>query len=369
MIKPDQLSTNLLASWRSSHGHRLGLLPTQAQSSTRLPSLETPTRAHGLLVERSGSVIALARRPGDWLLRWHPGTGLTQWHWMEGDSRFNGHACVGTGPHGKPTLWTTETDLASADGWLGVRDPARLGQHAAWATHGRDPHAVLTLPQPVGKLPRGTLMVANGGIATLPETGRMKNAVEQMDASLVALSHVDGRLLGQWRLADPYLSVRHLAWNPLSHTLGVALQAEHPHLATREAAPVFACWTGEALVPATNQPALKGYGGDICALPNGGFVVSCPRADTLALFNRTAGFDAELLHPNGCALAALGQRWWAGGRDAILQVDLNSARSLIPLQLQDPSAPQPDSLVLDNHCALWPQLAQDFTGVMRTLWA
>ena len=33
-----------------------------------------------------------------------------------------------------------------------------------------------------------------------------------------------GRLMGQWRLQDPRLSLRHLAWGPDGKTLGIALQ-------------------------------------------------------------------------------------------------------------------------------------------------
>ncbi len=256
-------------------------------------------------------MLAVARRPGDWLLRWQPRTGKTQWHWIDGDRRFNGHAITSTDG---ATLWTTETDLDSAQGVLGVRHAASLEKTDEWATHGMDPHQVIALPQAVGAFPIGTLLVANGGIPTLPETGRSKRGLGRMDASLVALHPASGALLGQWRLADPFLSIRHLAFDPVSNTLGIALQAEHPDKTAQAAAPVLAVWNGRTLRAAEGQPALAGYGGDICARPGaagGGFVVSCPHADALALFGPQAQWHGAMAHTEAYALAGDGRRWWA----------------------------------------------------------
>jgi uncharacterized protein len=296
-------------------------------------------------VETSGSVLALARRPGDWLLRWHPRTGETQWQWMEGDRRFNGH--VVASPQGD-TLWTTETDLETAQGRLGVRDSRSLEKRAEWATQGMDPHALMVLPQALGRIPAGSLMVANGGILALPETGRAKRDLGRMDASLVALNPHTGAVLGQWRLADPYLSIRHLAWDAVSHRLGIALQSEHPDAALRLAAPVLAVWDGEQLLPSVAQPVLQGYGGDICARPGGGFVVSCPRADALALFTPTSTWSVNLPHRDTCALVAQGGQWWGSGPDGVLNV-APSRGSVVALAV----APE-ERIQFDNHWQIWP---------------
>lgn len=307
----------LLSAWQDGAEQHVGLLSVDGTRWSVQTSLQVPTRAHGLWAERSGSVLAVARRPGDWLLRWRPADGTAQWQWIEGDRRFNGH--VITSSDGA-TVWTTETDLDTAQGRLGVRHAASLEKTAEWSTHGLDPHQLLALPQPVAGFPAGTLMVANGGIPTLPETGRIKRRLERMDASLVALDPVRGSCLGQWRLNDPFLSIRHLAFDPVAGRLGVALQAEHPDGTARVVAPVLAIWDGTGLRTADRQPALAGYGGDICALPGtaeGGFAVSCPRADTLALFDAQGGWRTGLAHAEACALAADAHRWWSGsGRSA-----------------------------------------------------
>lgn len=308
----------LLAAWQDQDEQRIGLLAVGDTQWSVQRSLAVPTRAHGLWSERDGAVLAVARRPGDWLLRWHPRSGRTQWHWMGEDRRLNGHVIASVDG---ATLWTTETDLDTAQGRIGVRDARSLEKNAEWPTHGMDPHQLLALPQAVGEFPAGTLMVANGGIPTLPETGRSKRALGRMEASLVALHPGTGALLGQWKLEDPFLSIRHLAVDRVTGTLGIALQAEHPTPDAKAMAPVLAVWDGRSLRAAEGQPAVAGYGGDICALPasaGGGFAVSCPRANRLALFDAHGTWKRFVGHPDAYALASRGDHWWLGGSPTVL---------------------------------------------------
>jgi hypothetical protein len=336
----------LLAAWQQKDEQRIGLLSVGEATWSVQRSLVVPTRAHGLWSEAGGGVLAVARRPGDWLLRWQPRTGKTLWHWIGGDRRFNGHVIV-RGDAG--TLWTTETDLETAQGRIGLRDVRSLEKTGEWATHGMDPHQLLALPQAVGGFPAGTLMVANGGIPTLPETGRSKRALGRMDASLVALHPATGALLGQWRLDDPYLSIRHLAFDRATGVLGIALQAEHPSPDAKAVAPVLAVWDGTALRAALGQPALAGYGGDICALPaaaGGGFAVSCPRANRLALFNAVGAWQDGIDHPEAYALAANSSRWWLASSQGAAGV-LAPAHAVASADSATTAA-----LQLDNHWVL-----------------
>ena len=95
---------------------------------------------------------------------------------------------------------------------VGVRHARTLEKLAEWPTHGIDAHELIwDLHSPGGP----TLLVANGGVPTAPETGRSKRDLHRMDSSLVRLDATTGRLMGQWRLQDPRLSLRHLAWGPL----------------------------------------------------------------------------------------------------------------------------------------------------------
>ena len=196
---------------------------------------------------------------------------------------------------------------------------------------------MLVLPQRVGDVPAGSLLVANGGIPTQAETGRAKRDLGRMDASLVALDGGTGRVLGQWRLTDPRLSIRHLAWDPVSGCVGIALQAEHDDVQARGAAPVLAIWDGHELQAGREQPALAGYGGDICARTGGGFLVSCTRANQVAMFGAQGVWQASQPLVEACALGNTAEGWWAAGR-----TDAISDTAQGPVGL-------PAGLRLDNH--------------------
>lgn len=230
---------------------------------------------------------------------------------------------------------------------MGVRQAHSLEKIDEWATHGKDPHELLALPQRLGVWPAGTLMVANGGISTRPETGRSKHHLERMDASLVALNPDNGALLGQWRLPDPFLSIRHLAWDARHQRLGMALQAEHPAAEDRARAPVLALWDGDGIATAPEPPDLQGYGGAVVARPGGGFLVSCPRAHVLAVFDSQARWSHSLPLLEACAVAADPDGWWAGGLDGVLHAA--SGEDAWPQRAVARSA-----LRWDNHWQVWP---------------
>lgn len=76
-------------------------------------------------------------------------------------------------------------------------------------SHGIEPHDIRMLTD------GHTLVVANGGIITHPDSGRARLNLERMDSSLVYLDSRDGGLLGQWRLPARWklLSMRHFTVN------------------------------------------------------------------------------------------------------------------------------------------------------------
>lgn len=330
-------STRLLASWLLDDRHEVGILDLSPEGATIPHRLALPTRAHGLCSEPEGSVLVAARRPGDWLLRWNPARQNTLWHWVGDDRQLNGH--VLRSPDGQH-VWTTETDRADAQGLIGVRDAGSLEKVAEWQTHGMDPHAMLVLPQSVGPIPAGTLMVANGGIPTQSETGRSHRDLTRMDPSLVALHPQHGGLLGQWRLDDPRLGTRHLAFDQVSGLLGVALQSEHDDAGSRTSAPLLATWDGQRMCPAPVMPDMLGYGGDICARHSGGFWVSATRAHEIIGTNAAGVIVERHVLRDACALQFAAGRWWAAGSQGTLVRNVRQRNV--------------DGVQLDNHWTLAP---------------
>lgn len=222
---------------------------------------------------------------------------------MPSGSSFNGHVIASADGR---LLFTTETDLEHDRGMLAMRNAHDLALLKAWPTHGRDPHQLI-----LDRLTSDAVMVANGGIETRPETGRVKHGLDRMDSSLVRLNARTGRLEGQWRLTDNRLSLRHLSWS--GEFLGIALQAEHDDSARRAAAPVLAIFNGSILHAASSHEALAGYGGDVAAV-EGGFVVGCPRAGRVARFDHHGALRDITPISQACALANDGSGGtWVGG--------------------------------------------------------
>ena len=317
----------LAATWQRGAGYQVGVLEVRARELMSLAAIDVPTRAHALMAEPGGTLLTVARRPGDWLLRWRPDGTVVRQAWAEPDRAFNGHALRSAdGRH----IYTTETDLETGDGLIGVRDAGSLDKVAEWPTHGADPHAMLL---DAG----GDLIVANGGIRTLPETGRIKLDLDRMDSSLARLSARDGAVTGAWRVDDGRLSLRHLAWlGAPGSMLAIAMQAEHDDAQRKAAAPVLALWDGRSIRVIEPDVGLGGYGGDV-ACSAGVIAVSCPRANGIALWSGSGEWQRLVPLAEACALAPhAGGGWWVGGAPQWLGHD-GMAGAL------------PPELRLDNH--------------------
>ncbi|MCX7962531.1 MAG: DUF1513 domain-containing protein, partial [Burkholderiales bacterium] len=252
---------------RASDPYRAGGLEADWErlSLTIRWSVELPGRPHGLLADEEDGLVVLAMRPGEWIARCAAGR-IVRLHRLdqEGPARLCGHAVSGPGG----LLLTTETDRTDGAGKVGLREPATFRKIAVWDSHGRDPHQLVCGDQ-------GDVFVANGGVPRTPEDRKVN--LHRMDASLVRLDARSGALLGQWRLADRRLSIRHLAWSrPNAHgrrLLGLALQAEHDTSSERDRAPLLAVFDGERLEIPVAAADGSGYAGDIAAASSG-FVVS-----------------------------------------------------------------------------------------------
>src|SRR6476620_3936387 len=76
----------MAAAWERQGSFYIGLLSVRQGAGQALQvdaALQVPARAHGLCVLPDGALVATARRPGDWLVRWHAGQDAEpQWLWQ-----------------------------------------------------------------------------------------------------------------------------------------------------------------------------------------------------------------------------------------------------------------------------------------------
>lgn len=307
--------------------------------------LRLPTRAHGLVALPDGGFVAVANRPGPWLLRCDAEGALLRLldTAMETPQRgFNGHVEASAGGD---WIYSSETDPATGAGWVSVRDARTLQRVAQFSSGGIDPHDLRLGVD-------GSLMLANGGIVRNGLGGKVEG--ERMAPNLARIDPASGRLLGRWTLPDTQLSLRHMAWStgPTGAAapdalLGVALQAEHDSTSQRAVAPALAIWDGQSLRLPCSDPRAGGYAGDIAAGPAGGFVVSAQKQGRALWWHpqeaQKLTLVAELTEPCALLPAADG----AG-------VDIGAARGAARWHLRQPPRmlAWPVAMTPDNHAVL-----------------
>ena len=342
---------DLIAAWKNiqTGQYEVGVLRARAVDGGALhlvPSLAMqwafalPSRPHGVSVLADGSCLVAARRPGDWLIRVGAKGQLVARTWLADDRRLNGHVLLGSGGG---CCYTSETDLDSGAGLVVVRDPNTLQALEEWPTHGVDPHEMLYLPAGALGIERACVLVANGGVKSLPALGRQSLAAigekEVLKSSVVALDALDGRLLHTWALADPWLSLRHMSYHARLDAVGVAIQAHHPDSVEKSTAPVLAVLNRQGLLCGSSGADFSGYGGDVACHENG-FLVSCTQSNRLAEFDMKAQCVRQYPVNAPCALVDEPERGtqaavWVGSAEAShgLDVELDNHWVLQPLSV------------------------------------
>lgn len=265
--------------------------------------LPLPGRGHAIAIHPTlAQAVQVARRPGRYLLVVDAASGrvLHKVHSAEG-RHFYGH-----GDFSADGRWfyTPENDYEAGRGVIGVRDVHdNYRQVAEFSSHGIGPHDLRLLSDGI------TLVVANGGMQTHPDTGRATLNLETMNPSLVYLDRREGRLLEQHEL-PPALhknSIRHLA-TTANDTVCFVMQYQGSR---REQPPLIGLHRrGEALrlvsAPAAIQKRMRNYCGSACADPSGQwFAVSSPKGGLITFWDANSGaYCGHTDVADGCGLAA-----------------------------------------------------------------
>lgn len=261
-----------------------------------------PDRGHGIVRRPGGDDVAvIARRPGRFAYVVGAESGVVRAELDLPDTRhFYGHAAYSGDGH---LLYTTENAFVTGTGVLGVWDAtsgyARLGEIDS---AGVGPHEVRRAESD------GTLWVANGGILTHPDSGRMKLNLATMEPVLARV--VPGGAEAERVLVLPpelhKLSMRHVAVH--RRAVAVAMQYEGPEsdvvpligLTDRIGAPPRLLDLPEALALRSRQ-----YTGDVAFDASGAVIgAGLPRGGFFAFWAAEDGrFLGSVEAPDGCAIS------------------------------------------------------------------
>lgn len=287
----------LAAAREADGGFALFGIGRDGQDCFRVP---LPARGHAGAGHPSQPIaVAFARRPGKFALVINCATGrVTHQITPPEGSHFNGHGVFA--PEGD-LLFTCEQRAADSEGFIGIwnaRDGyERIGE---MRSQGIGPHDLRLLSD--GE----TLVVANGGIATDPET-RDKLNLDDMHPNLTYLFSGSGAVVDQVTLKPELAqnSIRHLALTP-DDTVAFAMQWEGDAgmappllgLHRRGDAPVLA----EATLG--DELAMDGYAGSVSFSGDGSSVaITSPKGGRVHRFATTGEFLGAVSRSDVCGLA------------------------------------------------------------------
>ncbi|SSW72083.1 hypothetical protein AVE30378_04923 [Achromobacter veterisilvae] len=168
-----------------------------------------PARGHSFAIDPAGQrAVVFGRQPGFFGLAFSlDGKGDPEALPLHDERHFFGH---GAYVDGGRLLAATENDFEAGRGVLGLYDASPGGAYrrvGEFDTGGIGPHEVVLMPD--GK----TLCVANGGILTHPDYGKLELNLDTMRPSLAYIDAASGELLekAEFEPALHRLSIRHLA--------------------------------------------------------------------------------------------------------------------------------------------------------------
>lgn len=171
--------------------------------------LPMPARGHSFAIDPAGErAVVFGRQPGFFALGFDlRGERAPVELPLPDDRHFFGHGAYFDDAR---LLVATENDFDGGRGVLGIYDATPGGHYrrvGEFDCGGIGPHEVVLMPD--GK----TLCVANGGILTHPDYGKLELNLDTMRPSLAYIDAASGRLLERVELAPELhrLSIRHLA--------------------------------------------------------------------------------------------------------------------------------------------------------------
>lgn len=268
-------------------------------------SAPLPSRGHAVAIcESKGHFITFARRPDRFAMVLDVSRQSEPILIRAPEGRhYYGH---GVYARDGALLYATEQDYEASTGLLGIYDTAsgyeRIGEIP---TYGVGPHELIMSGD--GR----TLIVANGGIRTHPDTGREKLNIDTMQPNLALIDRETGDLIERLSLPEKLhqLSIRHLdvdakgtVWFGCQHEGDLG---DGPPL-------VGYVKPGGDLrllsMPKSLSMRMQNYVGSVAVNDSTGVVAtSGPRGDLVLFWDAASGaLINEHILSDGCGLAAVG---------------------------------------------------------------
>ena len=254
-----------------------------------------PARGHAATAHPTRPLaVAFARRPGTFAVVLDCLSGIVSHQLTPPKGRqFNGH---GAFSKDGSTLYTSEVVAETSEGRIGLWDTARFTRSGDVASGGIGPHDIKRRPD-------GSLIVANGGIATDP-ADRTKLNLDSMRPNLTLLS-ADGEIIDQTEL-PPDLhqnSIRHLALQ--GDAIAFAMQWEGDPAVP---VPQLGQWlpgSDPVLCPPDDAQmfAMQGYAGSIAATDSR-IALTSPRGGVVMVFDAAGMPIATHRRADICGIAA-----------------------------------------------------------------
>lgn len=301
--------------------------------------LPLPARGHATAAHPTRpEAVAFARRPGTFAVVIDCITGAQKAVLSSPEGRhFYGHGAYSSDGS---LLFTTENDFEAGRGRIGVWDRrqgyARIDE---WDSGGVGPHDIKRLPG------TDTLVVANGGIDTHPDTGRTKLNIPTMAPNLAYVN--DGRVTETMALpADLHKnSIRHLAVSALGHVaFGMQWQGDGQ---VDTLVGLHKIGQAVRLMTASRNDVrqMQGYIGSIALSADGKMIaVTSPRGGLVQYYDVASGsHSGSLVIPDVCGLAVVGnslvlsagtgemRRVTSGTPSMLKRVDLSWDNHLVPI--------------------------------------
>ncbi len=277
--------------------------------------LPLPARGHAAAAHPTRpEAVAFARRPGTFAVVLDCVTGTERARLRAPAGRhFYGHGAFSADGG---LLYTTENNYAAGHGVIGVWDRrAAYRRVAEWASHGFGPHDIKRLPN------SETLVVANGGIDTHPDTGRTKLNIATMQPNL---AYIENGVLRDRVTLAPELhknSIRHLAISAQGH-VAFGMQWQGADHSAASLVGLHRLGAGVRLMKASakEQRLMQGYVGSVAMTPDGGTIaVTSPRGGMVQYFDTTQG---QLTHTEAlgdvCGITAIDRRFVLSSGQGVL---------------------------------------------------